>query len=81
MQCFVYRSRRQPGMYLFLPQADDFSQVPESLLKLFGQPELSFEFELKTGRKLMRADANDVSQHLRDNGFFLQMPPGRELEQ
>jgi len=80
MQCFVYRSRRQVGMYLFLPQADDFSQVPESLLKLFGQAELSFEFELKSGRKLRQVDAETVRQHLQTNGFFLQMPPGRELE-
>lgn len=76
MQCFVYRSKRKQNTYLFLPEQDNFSAIPESLLKLFGQAEFSFEFELHAERKLTLADAGEVLRNLDENGYFLQLPPG-----
>ena len=76
MQCFVYRSKKQQNTYLFLPTQDDFSNVPDSLLKLFGEAELSFDFELHAERKLVLADTGEVLRNLTDNGYFLQLPPG-----
>ncbi|WP_020393653.1 YcgL domain-containing protein [Thiolinea disciformis] len=78
MQCFVYRSQRKKGTYLFTLERDDFSKVPESLMNLFGTPEFSFAFELTPERKLIQADAQQVEANLKANGFFLQMPPGDE---
>lgn len=78
MQCYVYRSQRKQQTYLFLPRQDDFSEVPESLLKLFGEAEFSFEFELTATRKLVMADATEVLRNINENGFFLQLPPGDE---
>lgn len=75
MLCFVYRSKKNHEMYLYLPEKDQFSAVPDSLLKLVGQVEFSFEFKLTTERKLLRYEASEVMRNLRDNGFFLQMPP------
>ena len=57
MNCFVYRSNKQQGMYLYLSQKDDFSCVPDSLLKLLGETCFSFEFDLSQDRKLVRADS------------------------
>lgn len=76
MQCFVYRSRKKQNTYLFLPEHDDFSTVPESLMQLFGEAEFSFKFDLQPGRKLMLADAEEVMRNLNENGYFLQLPPG-----
>lgn len=78
MQCYVYRSQRKQQTYLFLPRQDDFSEVPESLLKLFGEAEFTFEFELTATRKLVMADATEVLRNINENGFFLQLPPGDE---
>lgn len=78
MQCFIYRSKKKQNTYLFLPKQDDFSDVPESLLKLFGEAEFSFHFELEPERKLVLADAQEVIRNIADNGFFLQLPPGDE---
>ena len=78
MQCYVYRSRRKQQTYLFLPQRDDFSQVPASLLKLFGEAEFSFEFELSSERKMVLAEASEVKRNIQENGFYLQLPPGEE---
>ena len=76
MQCFVYRSKKKQNTYLFLPEQDNFSEVPESLLKLFGQAEFSFEFKLHAERNLTLADAREVIRNLEENGYFLQLPPG-----
>lgn len=79
MQCYVYRSRRKPGSYLFIPGKDDFSQIPDILLKIFGTPEFSFEFDLTPGRQLMiKAESGEVLRVIKENGFYLQLPPSEE---
>lgn len=80
MQCYVYRSRRKPGSFLFLPEKDAFGQVPEVLMKIFGEPEFSFEFDLTPERTLMlKAEAREVMRVIGENGFFLQLPPNEDL--
>lgn len=79
MRCFVYRSKRKHHTYLFLPRQGDFSKVPESLLKLFGEGEFSFDFDLVPEKKLVLADAQEVLRNLDENGFFLQLPLGDEV--
>lgn len=62
-------------MYLYVAEKYKFSTVPESLLKMMGTLEFSFEFELNIEKKLLRYEAKEVMRNLIDNGFFLQMPP------
>lgn len=78
MNCYVYRSKYKPGLYLYLIEKDDFTQVPESLLELLGETEFSFEFDLSENRKLVRAEALEVIRIMKENGFFLQMPPAKD---
>ncbi len=75
MNCFVYRSNTQKGMYLYLTDKDDFNKVPESLLKILGEVNFSFEFDLSVDRKLVRVEAEEVVRIMKENGYFLQMPP------
>ncbi|WGZ95103.1 MAG: YcgL domain-containing protein [Candidatus Thiothrix putei] len=80
MQCYVYRSRRKQGSFLFLPEKDNFARVPEVLLKIFGVPEFSFEFFLDDERQLQfKVAASEVRRVMQENGFFLQLPPNEEL--
>lgn len=80
MQCYVYRSRRKPGSFLFIPDKDNFSRIPKVLLDIFGVPEFSFEFELEPQRQLViNVQASEVMRVMAQNGFFLQLPPGEEL--
>ncbi len=75
MNCYIYRSNQQKGMYLYLEEKDNFSKVPESLLKLLGDVNFTFEFDLSKNRKLVRAEAEEVLRIMSENGYFLQMPP------
>lgn len=75
MNCFVYRSTKKQGMYLYLLEKDNFETVPESLLSILGEVNFSFEFDLSKSRKLVRAEAKEVLRLMDENGYFLQMPP------
>ena len=79
MQCYVYRSRRKPGSFLFLPEKDNFARVPEVLMTIFGTPEFSFDFVLDAERKLvLKLEAPEIRRVMQENGFFLQLPPNEE---
>lgn len=75
MQCFVYRSTRRPDTYVFVPRADDFSDIPETLRGHLGRLELALELELTPERRLARTDGATVIAHMERDGFFLQLPP------
>lgn len=75
MNCFVYRSNKKSGLYLYLKEKDNFEEVPESLIKLLGDMKFSFEFDLAKNKKLVRAEATEVLRLMKENGYFLQMPP------
>lgn len=71
----VYRSNKKTDMYLYISKRDDFSIVPQELLKIFGKPEFSMQINLGKLKKLARVDINKVKENLSQEGYFLQMPP------
>jgi uncharacterized protein YcgL (UPF0745 family) len=74
MKCFVYRSPRKPGAFLFVAEKGDFSELPEAMLKLFGVPEFSFEFPLTSDRTLKIGDGKVILEKIEEQGFYLQLP-------
>lgn len=78
--CWVYRSPRKPEMYLYLRAEDDFSYVPEALLRGFGTPAKVMQLALTPQRTLSREDVAKVMENLRTQGFHLQMPPKLQVD-
>ncbi len=78
MQCYVYRSSLKLDTYIYLAEKDDFSVIPQALLKVFGKPEFALEFELTPERALAQEKPEDVIASLEERGFHLQMPPANE---
>ena len=78
MQCYVYRSSIKVDTYIYLAEKDDFSVIPQALLKVFGHPEFALEFELTPERTLAQERPEDVIASLEERGFHLQMPPANE---
>lgn len=75
MLCSIYKTNKKEGMYLFISRREDFSQVPETLLTMFGQPKLVVTMNLTEARTLAFADSKKVLENLTTSGFYLQMPP------
>ncbi len=74
MQCAIYKSRRKQDTYLYLATKDDFSHIPDPLLKLIGEPIHVMDLDLCPERKLAQEDVAEVLQNLRERGWHLQMP-------
>lgn len=74
MQCFVYKSRKQYDMYLYVTEKDQFDDIPKVLMDKFGTPEFALDFDLTPERKLAREDTEEVIKNLESQGFHLQMP-------
>lgn len=78
MLCAVYRSAKKEQTYLYVNKRDDFSQVPEALMKMFGTPNLVTIVNLADRTSLALADIDKVKTELQENGFYLQLPPPKE---
>ena len=81
MLCHIYRSNRKFDTYLYLAEKDDFSVVPEDLLRVFGPPEFSFSFDLTQERLLAREDSGEVLDNLTSQRYHLQLQDDILVEQ
>jgi len=73
--CWIYRSTRKDEMYLYLAAEETFDEVPDLLLQRFGRPQFVMQLELTPARRLARVETSAVITALREQGYFLQMPP------
>ena len=78
MRCTVYKSLKKQDTYLYMASKDDFSKVPESLMKLLGAPVHVMDLELSPERKLAQEDVAEVLRNLEERGWHLQMPGQEE---
>ncbi|MGK2946542.1 MAG: YcgL domain-containing protein [Candidatus Malihini olakiniferum] len=78
MFCVIYRSTKRDRTYLYVDKKEDFSCVPEALMKSFGTPHLVILLPLDGSKKLASADIEKVKMALKEEGFYLQLPPPLE---
>lgn len=76
--CAIYKTAKRDGLYLYVKEQDDFSDVPAEVMQQFPVPEHVFDLQLSADRKLAREDVNKVINNLQSQGFHLQMPPKNE---
>ncbi|WP_395342359.1 YcgL domain-containing protein [Ningiella sp. W23] len=83
MLCAVYKSKKKADSYLYINKKDDFSQVPESLLQIFGQPQFVMLIPVNKRERLGGMPKQVILDKLESEGFYLQLPPKVEslLEQ
>jgi uncharacterized protein len=74
----IYRSRRKPGMYLYVNKGQDLNELPAHLSVVFGPPEHAMDLVLHEGRKLAMEDVREVMASLQARGYHMQMPPQAE---
>lgn len=75
MECFIYKASRKDALYLYVCRKDDFSEVPEVLLKSMGEPVYVMPLALTPDRTLARENPVEVRKNLIDKGFHVQLPP------
>ena len=75
----VYRSARRAETYLYLPVDDEFDELPEGLRDQFGQGTAFLQLWLHADKFLAQAEAKKVLQALAEQGFYLQLPPDKDI--
>ena len=79
--CNVYRSARKAETYLYLARERPFEDLPPELREAFGDPVLVMQLNLSEERRLARVDVRKVLAQLREQGFYLQLPPEIPVEE
>ena len=74
--CAIYRSAKKVDSYLYVEREGEFARVPQALLDMLGQLTLVMSLELHPQRTLAQVDVMQVMESLRQQGYYLQMPPG-----
>ena len=77
MFCAIYKGRRRQDTYLYLARKEEFAGVPETLLNMLGQLTHVMDLELTPERSLAQEDVSVVIRHLREQGWYLQLPLDR----
>lgn len=73
--CEIFRSSKKEEMYLYVERARGLEDVPEVLMKQFGEPVSVMLLMLTPDRKLARVNVAEVATAIEEQGFYLQMPP------
>ncbi len=76
--CDVYKSVKDPDMYLYVKKSDGLSKVPAELLERFGKHKQALTMVLTPERKLARITVEQLVEQLEIKGFYLQLPPPPE---
>ncbi|OUR79955.1 hypothetical protein A9Q77_02745 [Marinomonas sp. 42_23_T18] len=74
----IFRSSKQDEMYLYVAKDVGLSLVPEALMARFGRGIPAMVILMDENKKLARTDATKVLTAIRDQGYFLQLPPVKE---
>lgn len=78
MMCSIYKSPKRADTYLYVPYEQKLDELPETLMAMWGEPELVMHLDLAKKEKLALVDIDDVKQKMLDDGYYLQMPPTEE---
>lgn len=78
MLCDAYKTDSKDEMYLFVDKKEGLERVPEGLMTQFANPVLVTTFKLTKDRKMSRAEAPKVMEAIREQGYYLQMPPTKD---
>lgn len=73
--CAVYKSSKKADTYLYVEKRDDFSEVPEALMKVFGPPKFVTLVPLIKHDKIANIDRSEFIDKVTSEGYYLQLPP------
>lgn len=71
----TFRHQKKEGTYLYMADQLTWDKLPEALQQAFPQSHLVVSFEMSADKKLARADGARVYAALKEQGFYVQMPP------
>jgi len=74
MKCKIYRSDTKSGLYVYLSEGKEISDLPEELVKKLGKYTEVMELDFNSRNKLAHEDIKIVKNNLKEVGYHLQIP-------
>lgn len=81
LTCTVYRCSRERDMYVYVASSEGLERLPVELLQAAGTLTEVLTLTIAPDRKLARASAPDVLAAIGTQGYYLQLPPDKQLRQ
>lgn len=78
LKCEVYKGARKEDTYLFVENEQALQSVPPIIQKQMGEFQWVMAIDLAERKALAAARPEDVIEGIRRQGFYLQLPPGKE---
>jgi len=75
MICSIFKGSREPELYVYVPFTKAESNIPEELRQRLGKLKEVMTLEITPDKKLARVDAVKVLKEIREQGYFVQLPP------
>jgi len=76
--CAVYKASKRADTYLYVQNKDDFSKVPDALLKAVGKPVFVMLIPIQKRAHIANLPTKEFVEKLESEGFYLQLPPKAE---
>jgi len=79
MECSIYKGKRNPDHYIFLPADTSISDIPANILQMMGELTLVMNLNITKDTILAQSDPVNVLAMINEKGFFIQIPPKIEI--
>jgi len=79
MECSIYKGKRNPDHYIFLPADTSINDIPENIQQMMGELTLVMNLDITTDTVLAQSDPVNVLSMIDEKGFFIQIPPKTEI--
>ncbi|VEB07755.1 protein YcgL [Klebsiella pneumoniae] len=70
MFCVIYRSTKREQTYLYVEKKDDFSRVPDELMRSFGTPQMAMLLPLDGRKKLVNGRSGKSETGVKRTGLL-----------
>ena len=78
MECSVYKGKRKPDHYVFLPADKPITEIPDSIQTMMGEFEHVMDLDIVNDTKLAQSDPSDIINMINEKGFYIQIPPKKD---
>jgi len=80
MECNIYKGKRKPDHYLFMPADKPVKDIPDSIQQMLGEIEYVMNIDITEESKLAQSDPVTIINMISEKGFFIQIPPKNEVD-
>jgi len=80
MDCTIYKGKRKPDYYIFMPSEMSTDELPTEIQGMLGELETVMQLDITLQTTLAQSDPAVVLDIIQEKGFFIQIPPDQKQD-